>query len=69
MNHDTYGEECAHPHIANSLNSLQAVYHEQGKLENTLELHKKRNEMEQDIYGEECVCPDTATSLTVITWD
>ena len=47
-----YGEECAHPHIANSFKSLQAVYHDQGKLGNTLEQHKRSYEIEQAIYVE-----------------
>ena len=46
MNQAMYGEERAHPHIANFLNSLQAVYHDEGKLENTLQLHKRSYEME-----------------------
>ncbi len=54
-----YGEE--HPDVADSLNNLGDVYHEQGNLPKAIELHTQSLGIRRGIYGEEH--SDVATSL------
>ena len=53
MEQAIYGDECAHPHVAITLDNLGQVYHDQGKLEEALEIYKRSIKMKRAFYGEE----------------
>ena len=63
MQYAIYGEECAHPDIAISLNNLGGVYGDLGKHEEAMKMYERSIEMKKAIYGEECADSNIATSL------